>query len=95
MTLSIKGLQKLSLIDYPGKLCATVFLGGCNFRCPYCYNVNLVLEPERLRTIPEGEILDFLSERRGFLDGICVGGGEPTIHGELPAFLSKVKELNF
>jgi len=95
MTLPIKGVQKLSLIDYPGKLCATVFVGGCNFRCPYCYNVSLVLEPERLRTIPEGEILDFLSERRGFLDGICVGGGEPTIHGELPAFLSKVKGLNF
>lgn len=95
MTLPIKGVQKLSLIDYPGRLCATVFVGGCNFRCPYCYNVSLVLEPEKLRTIPEEEIIDFLSERRGFLDGICVGGGEPTIHGELPAFLSKVKGLNF
>jgi len=95
MTLPIKGVQRLSLIDYPGKLCATVFVGGCNFRCPYCYNVSLVLEPEKLRTIPEKEILDFLSERRGFLHGICVGGGEPTIHGELPAFLSKVKGLNF
>ncbi len=95
MTLPIKGIQKLSLIDYPGKLCATVFVGGCNFRCPYCYNVSLVLEPERLRTIPEKEILDFLSERKGFLDGICVGGGEPTMHGELPAFLSKVKGLDF
>jgi len=95
MALPIKGMQKLSLIDYPGKLCATVFVGGCNFRCPYCYNVSLVLEPEKLRTIPEKEILEFLSERRGFLDGICVGGGEPTIHGELPAFLSKVKGLNF
>jgi len=95
MTLPIKGIQKLSLIDYPGKLCATVFVGSCNFRCPYCYNVSLVLEPESLRTIPEKEVLDFLSERRGFLDGICVGGGEPTIHGELPAFLSKVKGLNF
>jgi len=95
MRLPIKGIQKLSLIDYPEKLCATVFVGGCNFRCPYCYNVSLVLEPERLRTIPEKEILDFLSERRGFLDGICVGGGEPTIHEELPAFLSKVKGLKF
>ncbi len=95
MTLPIKGIQKLSLIDYPGKLCATVFLGGCNFRCPYCYNVSLVLEPEKLRIIPEEEVLDFLSERKGFLDGICVGGGEPTIHGELPAFLSRVKGLNF
>ena len=95
MMLPIKGVQKLSLIDYPEKLCATVFVGGCNYRCPYCYNVSLVLEPEKLRTIPEKGILEFLSERRGFLDGICVGGGEPTIHGELPAFLSKVKGLKF
>lgn len=94
MTLPIKDIQKLSLIDYPGKLCATIFLGGCNFRCPYCYNVNLVLEPENLRTIPEQEVLDFLSERKGFLDGICVGGGEPTIHEELPIFLSKVKKID-
>ena len=91
----IKGIQKLSLIDYPGKLCATIFLGGCNLRCPYCYNVRLVLEPENLKTIPEQDVLDLLSERKGFLDGICVGGGEPTIHEELPVFLSKVKRLNF
>jgi len=93
MALPIKGIQKLSLIDYPGRLCATVFLGGCNFRCPYCYNVGLVLEPGKLETIPEQEVLDFLSERRGFLDGVCVGGGEPTIHPELPRFLAGVKVL--
>lgn len=95
MTLPIKGIQKLSLIDYPGKLCATIFVGECNFRCPYCYNVSLILEPKNLRTIPEQDVLDFLSERKGFLDGICVGGGEPTIHKELPIFLSKVKKIGF
>jgi len=93
MVLPIKGIQKLSLIDYPGKLCATIFLGGCNFRCPFCYNSMLVLEPEALPTIPEREVLKLLMERRGFLDGICVGGGEPTIHRELPQFLYKVKSL--
>lgn len=95
MTLPIKGIQKLSLIDYPGKLCATIFVGGCNFRCPYCYNVSLVLEPKNLRTIPEQDVLGFLFERKGLLDGICAGGGEPTIHEELPVFLSKVKKLDF
>lgn len=95
MTLPIKGIQKLSLIDYPKKLCATIFVGECNFRCSYCYNVSLVLEPKNLRTIPEQDVLDFLSERKGFLDGICVGGGEPTIHKELPIFLSRVKKLGF
>jgi pyruvate formate lyase activating enzyme len=93
MSLPIKGVQKLSLIDYPGKLCATIFLGGCNFRCPYCYNTKLVLEPDSLPGITEREILGLLMERRGFLDGLCVGGGEPTIHRELPQFLYKVKSL--
>lgn len=93
MALPIKGVQRLSLIDYPGRLCATIFLGGCNFRCPYCYNSKLVLEPDSLPTIPEEEVLNLLRERRGFLDGLCVGGGEPTIHRELPDFLLRVKAL--
>ena len=95
MALPIKGLQKLSLIDYPGKLCATVFVGECNFRCVFCYNIDLVLRPEELATISEEEALVFLSDRKNFLDGICVSGGEPTIHMELPLFLSKVKALGY
>jgi len=91
--LPIKAMQKLSLIDYPGKLCTTIFLGGCNFRCPYCFNIDLVLKPETLKTIPEDVVLGFLAERVGFIDGICMGGGEPTLHRELPRFLSKVKSL--
>lgn len=93
MVLPIKGVQKLSLIDYPRRLCATIFLGSCNFRCPYCYNSKIVLEPDSLPTIPERDILELLRERRGFLDGLCVGGGEPTIHRELPRFLLRVKSL--
>jgi pyruvate formate lyase activating enzyme len=84
MVLPIKGLQKLSLIDYPGKLCATVFVGGCNFHCVYCYNVDLVLRPEKLITIPEEEVLTLLSERKGFLDGVCVGAAnQPSIRSYL------------
>lgn len=91
--LNIVGLQKLSLIDYPGKLCATIFTAGCNFRCPYCYNIDIVLHPQRLPIIPEREVLNFLHKRRDFLDGLCVGGGEPTLHRPLPTFLYKVKSL--
>jgi len=91
--LPIVGLQKLSLIDYPGKLCATVFTAGCNFRCPYCNNVDVVLHPQRLPIIPEREVLNLLHRRQGFLDGLCVGGGEPTLHRPLPLFLHKAKSL--
>ncbi len=91
--LPIKGLQKTSLVDFPGKICATVFLGGCNFRCGYCYNKELVLEVQAKPTISEEEILSFLERRKKVLDGVCITGGEPTIHGELPGFIQKVKSL--
>ncbi len=87
------GLQRLSLVDYPGRLCSTIFTAGCNFRCPYCFNVEVVLEPKRLKSIPEGEVLELLRDRRGFIDGICIGGGEPTIHGGLPSFIRRTKLL--
>jgi pyruvate formate lyase activating enzyme len=92
--LEIKGLQKTSLIDYPGRVSAVVFLGGCNFRCPYCFNRGLVLNPEKIKTIPEQEILAFLESRKKWLDGLVIGGGEPTLHPGLPAFLTQVKALN-
>ena len=91
--LPIKALRKVSAIDYPGRLATTVFVGGCNFRCPYCYNAELVLNPDGIPNIPEQEVLALLSERVGFIDGVCMGGGEPTIHPELPGFLEKVKEM--
>ncbi len=89
------GLHKLSLIDYPGKLCATVFTAGCNFRCAYCYNIAMVVDHQFMPLISEEEVISLLMERRGFLDGLCLGGGEPTLHLRLPGFLRRVKGLKF
>ena len=87
------GLQRLSLIDYPGKLCATIFTPGCNFRCPYCYNEDIILNYPEMPKISEDKIIEFLHPRLGFLDGVCVTGGEPTIHRELPKFLGRLKSI--
>ena len=88
------GLQKTTLLDYPGKVACTVFLPGCNLRCPYCHNPSLVL-PERIHGLPEADFFDFLSRRRGKLDGVCVTGGEPTVHPDLPEFLTKIRDMGF
>jgi len=95
--IEIGGLQKLTLIDYPGRLAATVFLCGCNFRCSWCYSRELVLpeEIEKQPKISEKEFFDFLKERQGLLEGVCLTGGEPTIHKDLPEFIKKIKELSF
>ena len=91
----ISGLQKLTLLDYPGRVACTVFTGGCNFRCPFCHNAPLVI-PERLaQDTDEDQVLAFLKKRTGILDGVAVTGGEPLIHKEIPAFLEKVKDLGF
>jgi pyruvate formate lyase activating enzyme len=95
--IQVGGLQKLTLIDYPGRLAATVFFMGCNFRCPFCYNPELVL-PEKIKKqskIPEKYFFDFLKERKGLLGGVCVTGGEPTLNKDLPAFIRKIKKLGF
>jgi pyruvate formate lyase activating enzyme len=91
----IKGLEKSSLIDYPGKVSAVVFLGGCNFLCPFCHNRELVIGQDRLPIIPEKEVLDLLTERKKWLDGVVITGGEPGIHRELPEFLKKIKGLGY
>ncbi len=91
----IKGMEKTSLIDYPGKISAVVFLGGCNFRCPFCHNRELVLDYESLDTIPEDEVLQFLEDRKDWLDGVVVSGGEPTLWKELPGFLERIKALGY
>ena len=72
----ISGLQKLTLLDYPGYTAATIFLGGCNFRCPFCQNAGLVLRPDEEPVIPEDDVLAFLKKRRRVLDGVCITGGE-------------------
>jgi len=92
--MKLGGLQKTTLIDYPGKVACTVFLAGCNFRCPFCYNPELVLE-KTASTLSEKDFFDFLKERAGQLDGVVVCGGEPTIHEDLPDFCRKTKELGF
>ena len=92
----IGGLQKLTLLDYPGKVACTVFLSGCNLRCPYCHNPALVLpEQSNAPGIPESEVFAFLEQRKGKLDGICITGGEPTLQPELPGFLEKLRELGY
>jgi len=95
--MEIGGLQKLTLIDYPGRIACTVFLCGCNFRCPFCYSGELVL-PEKIKNQPkitEKNFFDFLKERRGLLEGVVICGGEPTTHQELPDFSEKIKKLGY
>ncbi len=91
------GLQKLTLIDYPGKIAATVFTIGCNFYCPFCHNPELV-DPQKIKDQPrvsEEEFFEFLKGRQGLLEGVCITGGEPTLQTDLPEFIKKIKELGF
>jgi len=95
--IQIGGLQKLTLIDFPGRLAATVFLTGCNFYCPWCYSSEIVL-PEKIKKQPkisEKEFLKFLKVRKKLLDGLVLCGGEPTINKKLPNFIKKIKKLGY
>jgi pyruvate formate lyase activating enzyme len=91
--LNIRGLQKTSLLDFPGEICATLFVGGCNLRCKYCHNRDLVLEDTALPYYPPREIIAFLQKRNALLDGVCITGGEPTLRGveTMLPFLAAVK----
>lgn len=89
------GLQKLSLLDYPGKMVCTVFTGGCNLRCPFCHNASLVARPGECETYDESEIFALLEKRRGVLDGVAVTGGEPLMHPDIVDFLKAVKAKGF
>lgn len=92
--MKILGIQKLSLLDFPGKIACTVFLGGCNFRCPYCHNGSLAVG-EGEEVMGYEEFFAFLESRRGRLEGVCVSGGEPTIHRELPEFFGRIKDMGY
>ena len=92
--MKISGLQKMTLLDYPGKVACTVFLGGCNFRCPFCHNSEL-LGQNAPQFIMEDELFAFLQKRQGLLEAVCISGGEPTLQPKLSEFISKIKELNF
>ncbi len=90
----IKGIQKVTLLDYPGKIACTIFTGGCNFRCPFCQNASLVTHLDD-GYIEENEIMEFLKSRVGKLDAVCISGGEPCIQKDLKEFCQKVKDLGF
>lgn len=94
--MDIAGLQKNTLLDYPGKIACTVFLAGCNLRCPFCHNPSLVL-PSRAEPPAMGEdaLLAFLKKRRGLLEGVCITGGEPTLHRDLPQLIGKISALGY
>lgn len=89
------GFQKLTLLDYPGKVACTVFTKGCNFYCPFCHNAFLVDVQGAEESISPEEVLSYLNKRQGILDGICITGGEPLLHDELPLFIKEVKALGF
>ena len=91
----IAGLQKLTLLDYPGQVACTVFTSGCNFRCPFCHNAPLVLPGILVPPTEEETVLAFLKKRVGVLDGVAVTGGEPLLHRDLGGFLEKVKALGY
>lgn len=92
--MKITGLQKMTLLDFPGKVACTVFLQGCNFRCPFCHNSDL-LGPESDQHISKDALLNFLKKRRGLLDGVCITGGEPTLQPDLKELIADIKALGF
>ena len=91
----ISGLQKMTLLDFPGKVACTVFTGGCNLRCPFCHNASLVLPDRASDATDEARVLAFLEKRRGLLEGVAVTGGEPLLHAELGDFLRKVRAMGY
>lgn len=91
----IGGLNKTTLLDYPGHVAATIFTGGCNFRCPFCHNAGLVLTPSSAEIYSEEDVFSFLKKRKNILQGVCITGGEPTLSADLPAFIEKIKETGY
>lgn len=92
--MKIAGLQKLTLLDYPGRTACTIFVFGCNYRCPFCHNAPLVLPPYAA-SIPDDELFGFLRKRKGLLDGVCITGGEPLLHHDLPDLIRRIRALGY
>ena len=92
--MKIHGLQKMTLLDYPGRVACTVFFGGCNMRCPFCHNAEL-LDGTAPAVLEEEELLAFLRKRKGLLDGVAITGGEPLLQKDLPEFAAKIRELGY
>jgi pyruvate formate lyase activating enzyme len=91
MAIAIKGFLETSFVDWPGKICSVLFLPYCNFRCPYCHNHPLVVKADQYRSIPLEEVLSRLHSFRGWIDGICITGGEPTLHADLPFLMEAIR----
>lgn len=91
----IKGFMKTSMLDYPGKLSACIFLSKCNFHCPYCHNVELVLDDTRLTPFDNDMIFNYLRKKRKWIDGVVISGGEPTLHAGLPELCQQIKEIGY
>lgn len=89
----IHGFNKSTLLDYPKHLAATIFIGGCNMRCPFCHNASLVLRPHTQPTIDPKDILAYLNKRKNILEGVCITGGEPTLYADITALIASIKEL--
>lgn len=93
--MKIYGLQKTTLVDYPGHVATTLFTGGCNFRCPYCHNGDLVIGLEDIEPYTMEDIFSHLQKRKAVLDGVVISGGEPTLQADLPDFIRQIKELGY
>lgn len=93
--MEIKGFIGVSLIDWDGKVSSVIFLPSCNLRCPFCYNTKLVLQSSQMPTVPLEKILNYLKKNRGWIDGVVITGGEPTIHMDLPILCQEIKKLDF
>ena len=93
--MTIYGFQKMTLLDYPGKVACTLFTGGCNFRCPFCHNAMLVTELDRENYYTDEEIFDYLKKRVGILDGVCITGGEPLMNDDIDDFIRRIRELGY
>ncbi len=92
--MNVQGFQKLTLLDFPGRVACTVFTGGCNLRCPFCHNASLVLHPRESEN-REAEVLSYLAGRKGILEGVCITGGEPLLQPDLSDFVKKVKGMGY
>lgn len=93
--MNIQGLQKLTLLDYPGKMACVIFTAGCNMRCPFCHNSRLVINPEKESELSVEEVLTFLKKRQGILDGVVITGGEPLLQSDIKELIIRIRELGY
>ena len=91
--MTISGMEKLTLLDYPANTACLIFTQGCNFRCPFCHNKNLLMDTNGDGIIDENEVLNYLKKRKGLVDGICISGGEPLLQRDIESFIKKIKEI--